>query len=40
MFILQVFSDLSQFLHEILLFTPKIARFGYINLSVIAGIFS
>ena len=38
--ILQLFSNFFRFLHKMLLFTPKIAKFGYIHLSFIADIFS
>ena len=38
--ILQVFSNFLRFLHKMLIFTPKIAKFGYIHLSFIADIFS
>ena len=34
------FQFLTIFLHKMLLFTPKIARFGYIRLRFIADIFS
>ena len=32
--------EINGFLHKMLLFTPEIARFGYIHLSFIADIFS